>query len=117
MSSKDRTKRPNDAGQSRKPDEVVAGMACKVSWRARHEGSEIRGGIIRGVREAQDQQHSSGAGQSTKPDESLGMSWRGRHGEHGDQGMEEGDPRDAKKSRNPTSSKDRTKRPNDAGQS
>ena len=56
-------------------------------------------------------------GRAQSQTEGLGMSWRGRHGEHGDQGMEEGDPRNAKKSRNPMSSKDRAKRPNDAGQS
>ena len=55
-------------------------MARKAIWRARHEGSEIRGGIIRGTREAQGRQYSRVAGQSMKPDGSRGRAWRAMHG-------------------------------------
>ena len=60
-------------------------MKSWLAWRSRRSGehdmtSEIRGGIIRGTREAQGRQYSRVAGQSMKPDGSRGGAWRAMHG-------------------------------------
>ena len=86
MSPKDRTKRPNDAGQGWKPDQVVAWHGKRGM--ARHGELDMEDGDPRepkgprNPRSANDRQHPNGAGQSRKPDGRRGRAWRAMRGEH-----------------------------------